>query len=218
VNKIITIILLILIPAVCLGADNRSDRPHWSLELKGGTFFPASSQWSKFYGTSYMGEYGASFSYKVLRQLEVGLEGTYTRGTGHGQVHGPAGSVIPTGRVTYQQVPLNLFVLGRAVFDENQWLVPYAGGGYTRMFFRQEISGQGKKDGSVNGFHLRAGVQLLLDRLEEGTAREAYQEFGLFHTYLFVEGRYTRAVADTATGGSVNIGGPSCLGGFLFEF
>ena len=86
------------------------------------------------------------------------------------------------------------------------------------MLFRSEVKGQGKTEGSVNGFHARAGVQLLLDGLEPDAADNLYQDFGMHHTYLFVEGKYTRAMADTNSAGSVNIGGTSFLGGFLFEF
>lgn len=214
-KKIILAAILMLIPGLVQAAETRTDRPHWSLELKGGAFFPDTANWSKFYGSSFTGEYGAAVSYKVLRQLEIGIEGTYARATGKGQqpIHGLVG-----GEVTHQQAPLNLFVLGRAVFDENQWLVPYAGGGYTKMFYRDEVKGGSTTQGSVNGFHARGGVQLLLDRIEPDAAKNFYLDFGVHHSYLFAEGRYTRAMADTVSSGSVNIGGTSCLGGFLFEF
>ena len=219
-KKFIVAAILMLIPGLALAAETRTDSPHWSLELKGGAFFPDAAEWSKFYGSGYTGEYGAALSYKVLRQLEVGIEGTYARATGSGQIHGPGpGSApIPAGEVTYQQVPLNVFVLARGILTENQLLVPYAAGGWTRMFYREEVKGQGKTEGSVNGYHARAGVQLLLDGLEPGAADNLYRDFGMHHTYLFVEGKYTRAMADTISAGSVNIGGTSCLAGFLFEF
>jgi len=214
-NKYILALILILIPCFAPAAETRSDRPHWSLELKGGAFFPAAASWSKFYGSSYTGEYGGALSYKILRQLEIGIEGTYSTATGNGIL---PNHVLVGGKNTHQQVPLNLFVLGRGVFNEDQWLVPYAGVGYTRLFYRNEVEGQKTTEGSVNGYHARAGVQLLLDQLEPQSARDLYLDFGMHHTYLFVEGRYTRAMADTNPVGSVNIGGASALAGFLFEF
>jgi len=217
-KKLILAAVLLLIPGV-LPAAAEADRPHWSFEMKGGVFFPDSADWSRFYGTSYLGEYGAALSYKLLRQVEVGVEGSYARGTGKGQQprHTAAGA-DPTGEVNYEQVPLNVFVLARGVFNENQWLVPYAGGGYTRLFYRQRVKGQERTEGSVNGYHARAGVQLLLDRLEPGTADDAYLDFGVHNSYLFVEGRYLDARVDTTSSGSVNLGGTSVLGGFLVEF
>jgi hypothetical protein len=214
-KKIILAMALMLIPTLAFAAEPRPDRPHWSLELKGGAFFPDISSWSTSYGSSYMGEYGGALSYKVLRQIEVGMEGSYSTATGTGlqPLHG-----TQSGEVTFERAPLDLFVLGRGVFNENQLLVPYAGGGYTRMFYREDVKGQGKTKGSVNGYHARAGVQVLLDGLESDAANNLYQDYGIHHTYFFLEGKYTRAMADTISDGSVNIGGTSYLGGFMFEF
>jgi len=209
--------ILIITPSLVFAAEEGADRPHWSLELKGGAFFPDAANWSKFYGSSFIGEYGAALAYKLHRQIEVGLEGSYARATGKG-LQPIFNSDAATGEVTHEQMPLNLFVLARGVFNENQWLVPYAGGGWTRMFYRQHVKGQGKTKGSVNGYHARGGVQLLLDRLEPESAKDLYLDFGMDHTYFFVEAKYTRATVDTIPSGSVNLGGTGCLGGFLFEF
>lgn len=130
----------------------------------------------------------------------------------------PGHDQLAESEVTFQRAPLNVFLLLRGVMDEKQWLVPYAGGGYTRMFYREEVEGQGKTQGSVNGFHVRGGVQLLMDLLEPGSAATLSSDFGLRHSYFIIEGKYTRAMADTVAADSVNIGGSSCSAGFLFEF
>jgi hypothetical protein len=214
-KKLLLALFICSLPGLAQGAEMRPDRPHWSLELKGGAFFPGLSGWSKFYGSSYQGEYGGALAYKVLRQLEVGLEGSYLQASGTGQF--PSDQTL-AGKVTIERVPLDVFVLGRAVFDEGQWLVPYAGGGYTRLFYREEVKGQGTTQGSVNGFHVRGGVQLLLDGMEPNAARSLYLDYGIHHTYFFLEGKYLRALADTVQGDSVNLGGTSALAGFLLEF
>jgi len=205
--------MLILAPTLASAAEAGTDRPHWSLELKGGALFRDTAGWSRFYGSSYLGEYGGALAYKLRREVEIGVEGSYARAKGKGVQR-----QVPTGEVTHEQAPLNLFVLVRGVFNENQWLVPYAGGGFTRMFYRDRVTGQAKTQGSANGYHGRAGVQLLLDRLEPETAKGLYRDFGMHHTYFLLEGKYTRAMADTVAAGSVNLGGASCLAGFLFEF
>lgn len=214
-RKFILTMVLFLVPGVLWAAETRPDRPHWSLELKGGAFLPAASNWSTFYGNSYLGEYGAALSYKVRRQLEIGIEGSYATASGKGQL---LNSGQTNGNVEFEHAPLNVFVLARGVFNENQLLVPYLGGGYTRMFYRMKVQDQGTTKGSVNGFHARGGVELLLDGLERGAADSLYKDYGIHHTYFFVEGKYTRALADTVSGGSVDMGGTSGMGGFLFEF
>lgn len=217
--RTILALLLILLPAVALADGPQLDGPRWSLEVKGGAFFPDAEKWSRFYGSGYLGEYGLAVAYKVTRQLEVGIEGSYSRAKGKGvqPLHGQEAQE-PTGEATFQRVPVNLFLLGRGIFNEKQWIVPYAGGGYTRLFYRAGIKGQGRTQGSVNGFHARGGIELLLDRAEPRAASNLREEFGLDHTYFFVEGKYTRAMADTVTGPAVNLGGAGCLAGFLFEF
>lgn len=192
-------------------AETRPDRPHWSLELKGGESFPSKSN---FFGGN-QAEYGAAVAYKLHRMVEVGLEASYLRGSGNGRLL--ANNLESSEQVTYERVPLGLFVLGRLVLSEEQLLVPYAGIGYTRLFYREKAPGVTVK-GSVNGFNARGGVQILLDGLERDASQSLYKEFGIHHTYLFVEGKYLDARADTSDGGSVNAGGTSVLGGLLFEF
>jgi hypothetical protein len=195
--------------------DPLPDRPHWSLELKGGYFQPAADNWATYYGDDKTWQIGGSVAYKLVRQLEAGIEGGLARdrGTGYAPLNG-----ILTGEVQYDVFPLNIFLLVRGVFREQQWLVPYAGGGYTRMYYREKIEGQGTVRGSTNGYHARGGIQLLLDGLDTGAANNMYLDYGIHHTYLFFEAQYIRANANTVGGGSVDLGGISYLGGFLFEF
>ena len=214
-SNLFLILLLVGIPGTALSAEARPDRPHWSLELKGGAFFPDLAHWSTFYGSNYMGEYGGALSYKMLRQLEVGLEGSYLSASGKGLL--PTSQTL-SGEVTLERAPLDLFVLARGVFNEDQLLVPYAAAGYTRLFYREEVKGEGTTKGSVNGYHARAGLQILLDGLEPDASRNLYFDNGIYHSYLFLEGKYLHAKADTVPSGSVNLGGTSCLGGLLFEF
>jgi len=225
-KKFLLTLFLLILPGLAQGADApqgadaRPDRPHWSLELKGGAFFPGTADWSKYYGSSYQGEYGGALAFKLLRQIEVGVAGSYLTASGKGQfpLHAAAGSQVLAGDVTLERAPLDAFVLVRGVFSENQLLVPYAAGGYTRLFYREELQGQGTTKGSLNGYHARGGVQVLMDGLEPDASRNLYQDWGIHHTYLFLEAKYLHARADVVPSGTTNLGGTSCLGGFLFEF
>lgn len=213
-------LVLVFIPLFTLADQGDTEVVNVSLELKGGAFFPALPNWTKFYGRRHMPAYGGALAYKILRQIEVGIEGTYSNANGNGQalLHGNQPALAS--RVSFELLPLDVFVLARGIFDEDQLLVPYLGGGWTRVFYREEISGQGqgKVQGSTNGYHARGGVQLLLDRLDPDSAKNFKHDFNVRHTYFFVETKYTRAFANTEPSGSVNLGGGSYLGGLRFEF
>lgn len=215
-KKIILLLILIAAPSLVHAADQIDDQPNWSFEIKGGNFAPALSNWRQFYGKRDMPEYALSLAYKVIRQIEVGVEGGYleARGQGYAPIHSEqAGSPVLAGRVTYDLYPANAFVLLRGVFNENQWIIPYAGGGYTKIFYREKIEGQDTVSGSANGYHARGGLQLLLDGLDRGAANNMYMDYGIFHTYLFIEAKYTHAVIS-----GIDLGGTSYLAGLLFEF
>jgi hypothetical protein len=98
--------------------------------------------------------------------------------------------------------------------------VPYVGGGWSRLFYQEEVEKQSVSRGAANGYHARAGIQLLLDGLDSRAADSLYLDAGVFHTYLFLEAKYTRAMINTIDNPStsVNLGGTSYLGGLLFEF
>lgn len=214
-RKFIIVAMLFLLPSTALAAQTLTERPHWSLEVKGGQFYPDIENWKDYYGSDRTTHFAGSLAYKVLRQLEVGIEGGYIRDKGHGfaPLHGTI-----TGNVTYELFPLQAFALFRGVFNEEQWFVPYAGGGWTRMYYRDKIEYQATVRGSVDGYHARGGVQLLLDNVDPSAATNFYLDYGVRHTYFFLEAQYIRAMAETTTGESVNLGGVSYLGGLLFEF
>ncbi len=44
------------------------------------------------------------------------------------------------------------------------------------------------------------------------------RDYGVYHTYFFVEAQRSKAMINDVTGVSVNLGGTSILGGLLFEF
>jgi hypothetical protein len=221
VKKFFVVMVLALLPSLALAADSLAERPRWSLEVKGGLFVPGIENWSTYFGNRDTGEFGGSLAYKITKQLELGVEALTFRD--HGQGVQPAHNNAIAGSVKYEAAPLNVFALARGVFSENQWLIPYAGGGWTRMFYREEVEGQGIVRGARNGYHARAGLQLLLDVLDPKAATGMYLDYGIQHTYFFIEAEYTHATVDTVTSAAfasqtVNIGGKSWFGGLLFEF
>ena len=83
------------------------------------------------------------------------------------------------------------------------------------MFYREKIQDQGRVHGSVDGYHVRGGLQLLLDGIDRHAANSLYMDFGVYHTYFFVEAERTTA-KDKAS--SNDLGGTAYLMGLLFEF
>jgi len=220
-KKLTCIFILTLLPAVTHAADRRSERSHWSLEVKGGLFYPAIDSWQAYYGDRKTGHYAASLAYKIFRQLEVGIEGGYIRDSGQGlaPIHtANAGSPVYAGTVTYELFPVSAFFLVRGAFSGRQWLVPYIGGGWTRMYYQEKIENQPRARGYADGYHGKAGLQFLLDGIDQSAANNFYLESGVMHTYFFIEVQRTRAMIETATMESVNLGGTSYLAGFLLEF
>jgi hypothetical protein len=200
------LLIVFFVPAF-VHADPLLEPPHWSLEAKGGTFAPTLPDWATNYGTKSMPELEGSLAYKLIRQVDIGMSLGYAKDKGH--------AVASTGNVTYEIVPVNLFILLRGVLSEGQWVVPYAGGGFTRLYYKEKIESQGTVNGSVDGYHVRGGLQFLLDSLDANAANRMYQDYGVHHTYLVGEVEYTHAVVRS---NSVNLGGTAYLFGFLAEF
>lgn len=211
-KKSLLFLLLIMLPVAAHAADSSEDQPHWSFEVKGGNFAPSLPNWREFYGKRSIPEYGAALAYKLLRQIEVGIGAGAITGTGTAFAPGHG---FTAGRVTYNLYPVTASLVLRGIVNENQWIVPYVGGGFTRMYYEEKIEGQSAAHGRTDGYHYRAGLQLLLDGLDRDAANSMYLDYGVFHTYFFVEAEKTTAKVKSA---SVDLGGTAYLMGLLFEF
>ena len=219
-SRLLLIFILLIIPATALAADDTEKFPRWTVELKGGLFYPDIDDWSKYYGSDRMWDYAGAVGYKIFRQVEVGVEGGMMQD--RGRALAPTMGTI-TGNVTYSLWPLTGYAVYRAKFSESQWLVPYAGFGWTRMFYREQIQGQETRTGSADGYTARAGIMLLLDGVDQSAANNLYLDFGISHTYLIFEMQQSKANITTLSAPNdpahqVNLGGTSFLGGFLIEF
>ncbi len=215
------LLFILPLPAAAYAEAPADERPHWSLEVKGGKFAPDIAEWATFYGDRSTGQFEASLAYKILRQVEAGIAAGRIRDGGQGwaPLHSAAtGTTTYGGHINYQLFPVNVFVVLRGVFTENQWVVPYIGGGWTRMYYKEEISLQPMVKGYADGSHIRGGLQLLLDELDQRAATNMLRDYGVYHTYFFVEAQRSKAMINDVTGVSINLGGTSILGGLLFEF
>jgi hypothetical protein len=207
----ILLLVLLVLPSAAPAEEQVPERPRWSLEVKGGEFSPALQNWSQTFGDSKVREFAASFAYKVLQQIDLGAGvGTMrSKGLVFNQFHGNL-----AGNTTLQLYPVNLFVMLRGEVVDGQWVVPYIGGGWTRMYYRQRFE-DGSVRGSADGSHVRGGLQFSLDILDQTAANRMYIDYGIFHTFLFVELEKSRVVERST---SIDLGGKAYYAGLLFEF
>lgn len=186
-----------------------AEMPNWYLDLKGGRFESAEEEWSDFYGDDRFPAYALGLGYKVSRQIEVGVEAGYLADEGQGFAPGHG---ILAGDVKYRLYPLQVQLTLRGIFHPDQWLVPYVGAGVSRLYYRVKTQGQSDVSGATDGYQYRAGLQLLLDRLDKSAAADI-EDAGIANTYFFLEAQRTDADLE-----GVELGGTAFLGGFRFEF
>ena len=208
----VLLVLLLLLPSAAPAAQPLPERPRWSLEVKGGMFSPALEGWSRNFGDSGMREFAASFAYKFLQQVELGAGAGMMKGTGQvfNQFHGN-----PVGDMTYKLYPIDLFVMLRGVVIDSQWVVPYVSGGWTRTYYRETFQDGETVRGSADGYHIRGGLQFSLDILDQMAATRMYSDYGVLHTFFFIEAEKSRVVERST---SINLGGKAYHAGLLFEF
>ena len=163
-----------------------------------------------FYGDDRNGYFSAAFGYQFKRWLELGGELGYSRDKGVGA---QPGNAQLGGEVVYTLIPAHLFVNFHGKSNHNQLFVPYAGVGLTMAYYKQDIESQPNRDGRTDlGYNARAGLQLLLNRLDTRTS-DRVSPNGEFQSYLFVEGQWFSAKADGA-----DLGGVTYLIGLRMEW
>lgn len=204
--------LALLVSAPLLAEDVDEEAPLWALAMKWGQFTPDIDEWDRFYGDDDTFQVNAMLSYKIRDWLEVGVDGGYAWDDGEGYL--PLNNQLG-GEVEYDLYPLQVFALVRFIGQKNQSVVPYIGGGFSQVYYRQSISGQGDVEGSVEGYHIRAGFQFLLDNFDQRSADRLQKGYGIDNSYIILEYQNLDAEIDS---GSTNIGGDSYFLGYLMEF
>ena len=204
--------IIFLLFSSTLHAENISKSPSFSYEMMAGIYQPDDENWTSYYGSKKMSEVALSVAYRFFSVIDLGVSIGYGKDRGKGVL--PI-SGLKDGDVTYEIMPMDFYLLLRGRFAAGQWVVPYVGGGYTRFFYRQSIDDQGYSKGSVNGLHLRAGLQFLLDPFDEQAAREIYKNYGVVNSYIVIEGKMTKAEAGSP---ALNIGGTSFRLGIMVEY
>jgi len=218
VLKCFVAVLCCCVISLAVADDNAVDKPSWSFEFKGGRYHPTLDEYSDYFGRNRTDELAFTLARKVFRVFEAGVEvgRVHDKGVGGLPFNKEKGfPVVTGGTVTYDLYPVQAFITLRGVFYENQWLVPYVGGGSTREYYEQKVVGQSAVKGHASGSHTRAGLQFLLDRLSGSDAANLQSSFGIDNTYLFLEQQTIKAEVKSA---KIDLGGKVYLLGLLFEF
>ena len=207
--------LLILLPfcLVWISPSEAQPAPRWSVGLKAGYFMPTLSGYELRYGERGALQLGLELEFRPTPRMGIGVEAGYFSDEGRATTvsGGSSGS-----RNEYVLYPLQAYLVYRFVFVPDQPLVPYLGGGYSHFTYRQALKGAPTVRGGQEGFHLRGGLQFLLDVLDPQAAEAAWRDWGLVNTYLTLEAQYAR-VNDFGSA-SVDLGGRTYFGGLLLEF
>jgi opacity protein-like surface antigen len=184
--------------------------PRWALEFKGGRYKPDLERYEEFYGSDTNTFLAIGGAWRVNNWFELGGELGYSKDRGVGLL---ANSGETGGNVKYTLMPLQLFANFRYDRSLNQLFVPYAGIGLVTAWYRQEIDQQPDRKGRTDvGGSARVGLQLLLNRLDKGSAQYLRGDRRL-RSYLFLEGQYFSTKVD-----GIDLGGEVFLLGLRMEF
>ncbi len=112
-------------------------------------------------------------------------------------------------------VPGSFEVVYRGAWFQDQPLVPYAGAGLDLWYF-SDSAGE-TVTGTKNGWHWRAGGQLLLDVFEPKAAGGMDNSWGINNTYLFGEYRVMR-INNFGDGEGFDLSDKTWYAGLLLEF
>jgi hypothetical protein len=95
-------------------------------------------------------------------------------------------------RVTFVLVPMHLSLFWNLQFWEKQPVIPGFSVGYDAWFWNEDkAEGDGKGNGFRQGWHAAASLWFLLDWLEPTHATRLDNDYGINHTYLVAEYRYS---------------------------
>jgi len=188
----------------------------WSVSAKGGVFFPGEAGWGDHYDSDAVPDWRAGIGLRLTTRLELGVEAGYR--TADGEVTTTRAGQ-PLGRTlnqTLQVVPAQIYLAYDFRGADDQFLVPYLGAGYSRYYYRHEVDEGETSRGQQQGFHVRGGLKLLLNRADPTAARKARANLGLARTYACLEGQY--AQVDDFGSAEADLGGWSALAGARLEF
>lgn len=207
INYLMLILAFLLVPSIVTAESSQR-----YLSLNGGYVVSEIDGWDKHYDRDGVWAGGIETGLKLTDRLEIGIGFNYSKAEGT--------STTPTGRTsidktTYEQFPVNLSLSYRLLFSDNQVIVPYIGGGYTHIIYREKINDQ-KISGDLAGYHARGGLQILLDYFDPTAATDLDSDWNISNTYLTFEALYSKV--DDFGKEEIDLGGLGYFAGLRFEY
>lgn len=200
------------------GTFRKDETPAWTnFEFRYGSFQFGDDAWTSVYGGS-AGNVNLEVGLQLFRYGEIDLGIGYLWSTGNtvGAEGGRTGEEAFT-----EWMPLTVTGTVRIHVADEQPIVPFAGVGFSYVFFREgPLDAEGKYrdplvvNGSKLGWHWQVGGNILLDVLQPRRAAMLEARTGINDTWLTVEYRQTRL--DPA--GGIDLSGWNLSAGLKIDY
>jgi len=177
-------------------------------------YFQDKDFYDKFFDHDYIAPVGISIGGYPIQNLGVNLNVAYAQRKGHsfglldGDTDEESGEEV---RLTL--IPVELELVYRFDFLNEQALVPVVGGGGDWFYYKQKNEFSDDAEGNKSGYHATAGLGILLDRLDP-SSKLALKEYGIENVFLELEARW----AWMQTNDGFDFSGTGYSAGLLFEF
>lgn len=199
----------LLAPATSFGGE----RTGLSLGLTYSQLEPASDEWREIYGDDRVSTYRVSLGYRFHPTINAEIGAGYLTKNGKGKTVTGGESGAET---TFRSAPLDITLIYRLNYFDEQVLIPYIGGGVSYNLYWENVKDGKELKGGMWGHHATGGLQLLLDKADRRSAFDLKEDYGIERTYLTIGA--THSVVDDFGGEKVDIGGWNYNVGLLFEF
>ncbi len=207
--SLLTLFFLLMTPAASLGGE----RTGLSFGLSYGQLEPASDEWKEIYDDDRISTYRVSLGYRFHPTVSVEIGGGYLTKDGKGKTI--TGSETGA-KTTFQAAPVDITLIYRLNYFDDQIIVPYIGGGVSYNYYWENVKDGKELKGGMRGHHATGGLQLLLDNIDTRSAFDLEEDYGIENTYLTIGA--THSVIDDFGGEDVDLGGWNYNVGLLFEF
>jgi hypothetical protein len=181
-----------------------------SLLFRFGCFAPDEDAWQDIYGDNRNFIGGIDANWQPHRTVSVGLGLSYMEDDGEA-----SSETVAKTDSYFQFFPVELNVIYHFYYLENQWMVPYVGGGLNYSLMREMI-GDREETEWQRGYQILGGIKFPLDFLNRKAAGNLDLSYGVRRTFLTVEARQYNL--DNFGSGSMDFSGLAYYTGLFFEF